>query len=215
MTRHTLTIALLTIALGGAIAWGFAGRAKEAATTDASPATDLASIEQRQAALDARMDRMETMISGIANAAGIALSKPEAANTQHAHGPEGPQSQATTDARMEQAKRQAEAAFAAEPVSQAWASRQSKVIAHAFSAERLAQLNSPAPRVQEAQCRSRSCRISAVYANQAQAEEAQLFLLSDIAGTLGRTRPFQRTLPDGSVELTMYAFATDPQRATR
>jgi hypothetical protein len=42
-----------------------------------------------------------------------------------------------------------------------------------------------------------------------------LFLLSDLAGSLGRTRPFQRTLPDGSVEITMYAFASTAKGASR
>jgi hypothetical protein len=169
MTRHNLAIAVLVAALCGAIAWGIAGRAYEATTTAASQTPDLSSIEQHQVALDARMDRMETMITGLANAAGVAMTQPSA-DKPHAHGPEATVSGATLEARTDQAQRQVEAAFAAEPVSQAWANQQSRTIAHAFSAENLAALHSPAPRFQQAQCRSRSCRIEAVYADAAQAE---------------------------------------------
>ncbi|MGO4549839.1 hypothetical protein AB4059_01875 [Lysobacter sp. 2RAF19] len=213
MNRHTLAIALLCVALAGAIAWGIAGRMHDAPAI-ASPTATTDTIEQRQAALDARMDRMERMITGLADAAGVAIEQPSAAKP-HSHGAEGAESSAAVEARREQAQRQAEAAFVAEPVAQAWANQQSRTIARAFSSENLARLHSPAPRFQQAECRSRSCRIEAVYANAAQAEEAQLYLLSDLAGSMDRSRPFQRTLPDGSVELTMYAFAATARGASR
>ncbi len=42
-------------------------------------------------------------------------------------------------------------------------------------------------------------------------EAAFVFLLSHIGGTLGRSTPFQRTLPDGSVQIIMYSSTTPPR----
>lgn len=109
---------------------------------------------------------------------------------------------------MQQRLRQSDAAFAAEPVSRNWSTRNEKMIASAFSTGSLAAKGAPKPRLYDAQCRSKTCRIEMVYANEAEAEEGQLFLLSDIGGTLGQSRPFQRTLPDGSVQLILFSSAS-------
>lgn len=205
---HPLLVASLVIAAGAAL-WAVAGQKPGGMDETAAVAADknqYAQLLAAQQAQNARLDHLEAMLGGIAEAAGVSLATPSAAsNRQH---PEATPQEAETV--REKAMGEAEAGFNAEPVSAAWSTRNEKMIGDAFSPQSLASKNSPAPRTHEVSCRSKTCRIEMVYANDREADEGTLFLLSDIGGVFGQSRPFQRVLPDGSVELVMYATSSSP-----
>ncbi len=171
---------------------------------------DYQTLLEAQSRQDARLARLEAIMGKLVDG-GNAPRYDSAASQPGASGENVDGDRMTPSeeqAIMQQRLRQSDAAFAAEPVSRNWSTRNEKMIASAFSTGSLAAKGAPKPRLYDAQCRSKTCRIEMVYANEAEAEEGQLFLLSDIGGTLGQSRPFQRTLPDGSVQLILFSSAS-------
>lgn len=192
-------------------AGGFSGLTSGTSTSDGYQA-----LLDAQSAQNARLDRLEAMLGKLAIKVGVADS--DAAARRHAIA-KGEADTANINpeqmqARQDQEMRKVDAAFAAEPISRKWSARNEKMIESAFSTDSLAAKGAPKPRLYDAQCRSKTCRIEMVYATEAAADEGQLFLLSDIGGALGESRPFERTLPDGSVQLIMYSTATTPRPRT-
>ncbi len=195
---------------GGRNANGFSGKPRDAADKGGYQA--LLDAQSRQ---DARLVRLEAIMGKLVGRSN-ASSSDGAALQSDASGEKvdgDRMTPAEEQAQVQERLRHVDAAFAAEPVSRKWSARNEKLIDSAFSMDSLAAKGAPKPRLYDAQCRSKTCRIEMVYANEAAAEEGQLFLLSDIGGTLGQSRPFQRILPDGSVQLIMYSSAMPP--ATR
>lgn len=215
--RSGFLVALLSIAAVAGLSWvvldhrGTSGKGSAPLSAEAQ-AQNHQTLLAAQQAQNARIERLEALLGQLAEAAGVPLQNPDIRQQQAVEAREHSLTAQQQDGEFEKALRAAEDQFHSETVTSGWATRNEKSIADAFAADNLAYKNAPTPRLHQATCRSKSCRIEMVYANEAAAEEGMAFLLSDIGGTFGRSRPFQRQLADGSVQLVVFASAAT-QRA--
>jgi hypothetical protein len=92
-----------------------------------------------------------------------------------------------------------------DPLSAQWASANEKVIGNFLDKDNLARQQLPAPRDAKSECHSHLCRISMVFADEAQATQTQAMLLVEIAAALPNAQTLLLPRPDGSVEMVVYA----------
>jgi len=98
-----------------------------------------------------------------------------------------------------------EAKFQAEPIAPRWAAEQEQMITASFSPAALKAAAAPAPVSSAASCRSQTCRITATYKTELDAQVAQLNLVTAIAPSLPHAIMGEVTGADGSVQLFVYA----------
>jgi hypothetical protein len=98
-----------------------------------------------------------------------------------------------------------ETKFQAEPMASAWAMENERMISGTFAPDTLKSNAAPAPLSHQEQCRSSTCRITATYKSEMDAEVAQLNLLAGISPSLPRAVMGQVPGNDGSVQLVVYA----------
>jgi hypothetical protein len=101
-----------------------------------------------------------------------------------------------------------DAQFMAERVVPQWSMEQERKISASFSPEALKLANAPAPLAREASCRSTTCKITATYASEMDAQVAHLNLMASIPN-LNRSVMGMLQGPDGAVQLVVYASASD------
>jgi hypothetical protein len=92
-----------------------------------------------------------------------------------------------------------------DPLSGQWASANEKVIGDFLSRDNLARQQLPIPRDAKSECHSHLCKISMVFADEAQATQTQSMLLVEIAAALPQAQTLLLPRPDGSVEMVIYA----------
>jgi hypothetical protein len=106
--------------------------------------------------------------------------------------------------RTEQMRADLEAEFAREPESAAWSAAAEADLVHAASSDD-AVATGETPVGFEAVCRSKTCRVTATFDEDGDAESwAGGYLLGNGGKRLSVARVMTRRLPDGRVELTIY-----------
>jgi hypothetical protein len=118
--------------------------------------------------------------------------------------------EAEIERRREDNIRRNESSFIAEPMDPAWSSKQSAVIGGALKPDSMSHYGAPAPRRSSVDCRSRHCRIEAIYDNSDQAELGQYALAAGIGGALPATASFMVDQPDGTTRLIIFADSVPP-----
>ncbi len=115
-------------------------------------------------------------------------------------------------AKLQDAIRKKEAAFISEPLDASWAAAQIAMVNKALTADSMAQFAATPPRNTSVDCRSHTCRIVAVYADQDQAEVGQYALTAGIGNSLSGASSFMVVQPDGPQQLVIYATAAPPSK---
>lgn len=159
-----------------------------------------------QEAQDQRLERLESLLASSGKR--TPASGPTAARTAaHLHH-EDEGKEITPEQKRQKAQElisQLESKFMSEPVSSGWAAGTEKLIDSAFSEKNLAMYDAPKPLSHQAACRSFSCRVQVVYADDMQADSGQQFLLADITSQLPKAKLLRLPRPDGTVEVVAYA----------
>jgi uncharacterized protein (DUF1684 family) len=108
--------------------------------------------------------------------------------------------------------RKLESSFVSEPMDAAWASTQMTSVDNAVKPAALAQFGAKAPRNLSVNCRSKQCRIEALYDNVDDAELGQFALTSGIGRGLPNAASFIIEQPDGTGRLLVFANSTPSSR---
>lgn len=214
MKMMKTSIALVAAALAAYLGWGLlnpqtpAPRESTASGSIEEHLDRLIAIQQAQAA---RLDRLEATFFNTSNKASHGIAGTVATKDRR-HKEENLQTPAQRSEKLQEAINQMELEFQSESVSSGWASTTEKIIAGAFSSTSLAGKGAPVPSAHRASCRTFSCRIQATYANDVEADIAEAFLTSDIAGQLPKAKHFRFMAPDGTVQLILYANTGSTRR---
>ena len=188
-------LACLALLVVAALAWhGFAHERDAAAADRARLATALERIDARLAAQATRLDQLEARPP--APSAASAITTTSAARLATTRAP------AMTP---EQARRQLEDRFIAEPLSPPWAARNETAVGTFLGARNLAALQLVAPRKYAVDCRSRTCRIELVFDDRDAGVPTQERLLMAIADSMPAAQTFTLPRPDGSTALVVFA----------
>ena len=211
-----IAAAIAAAALIAYLAWS-AGRASnpalDAAGTVGSFSSAPESQNERLDRLDQRLDRLESLLARQAGRPNTPAMIGNAAIDAHAvHQHEASLTPEQQEQQLQLAMNQMESKFLTEPVVSAWSSSTEGAIANSFSPKNLSALGAPSPRSQQTSCRSSTCRIQVTYADDAQADIGQQFLLYDITARLPVTSVFRVPQPDGSVAMVIYASGGNGRR---
>ena len=211
MFRNPLVVGAIVLAiLAGIVLFGRGHDGSAAGSADAGIAAALDRIASKQDALAQRLDRIESLRPETGSRQQQRLAIPGAsAGVKDPRGPLGPGGSLANQEANAAAQQQMMAdRLVSDPMSPAWAASNEKVVADFLQPRNLARSQLPAPRSFQSKCHSHLCRISMVFADEAQANQTQAMLLMEIAQSLPAARTFTINKPDGSVELVM--FAGDP-----
>lgn len=209
MLRQPLFVGLAILAVVVGIVLYQRGHAGPPPGSEAGIAAALERIASNQDALAQRLDRIESVGPQSGHMPQQRLGSPGAAGPNGQHGPSSPAgSTANQQASTAAQQLTMENRLVSDPMSPEWAASNEKVVANFMLPKNLAQAQLPAPRSFQSKCHSHLCRISMVFADEAQANQTQAMLLMEIAQSLPAARTFTVDKPDGSVELVM--FAGDP-----
>jgi hypothetical protein len=182
--KSTVVLALTTVIVAGAI--GYA-----ALRQPSPPAAAVPAIAQDASVGPAASPPIPTRASP---------TPPGVAN--HALPPEHePEDGMDADELMLRGIQKLDASFQAEPIAPRWAAEQEQMITASFSPAALKAAAAPAPVSSAASCRSQTCRITATYKTELDAQVAQLNLLTAISPALPHAIMGEVPGADGSVQL--------------
>jgi hypothetical protein len=96
-----------------------------------------------------------------------------------------------------------EQSHSAEPVDAAWSATSEVAISSASGSQAVREANLQ-PLSTDSDCRSKTCRISATFADSGQAQFWASTVVTKMGGTLSQARVATRTLPDGRSEVVIF-----------
>jgi hypothetical protein len=215
MARNSVQHALAgLVVFASFLIFGF-GRgtvAGPAANNDQQLATAIDRIEDNQAKLAERLDRLESRYapSGSPSLPARAFVPDGSPSTAAAPGGSGGMklSPAEQEALAAKQRHDMEDRLISDPVAPQWAAANEKTIGDFLSRDNLSKQQLPAPSAYRVECRSHLSRISMTFADDAQASQTQAMLLMGIGQSLPSAQTFLVPQSDGSVE--MLVFAGDP-----
>lgn len=208
--NRTLVLPLAIALLGGALLWSLLGHFRVSGESDTAGneriTAALALLADQQAAMAARLDRLEGGRSAPAGATRSgAFAAPGTAAQLRGRTNGAPVGQGDVAARTADAMRKLDNDLVSEPVNAFWATNTEGRIDRLLDDRALAKLDLPAPVSMASTCHSKTCRIDLLFDDPADAQQTSLHLFEEIANTLPRADSFYQPGPNGTTKMVIYA----------